>query len=708
MFFWKTNNNQPRKLRLHRGGGETGSEELTWQGVLDRVKAVNGDFVVERGVSNEIIWSISRLDFPKPNLDIHIIHPTKWGKRRFSTRQLELVQLNNTNRPWVGQWDDVKPVIARRPPADSHLPGALLRLLHGGRRSSHLDRFYRSIREIRDSTPDQIWDVGARWLLGQSFSSDVGEGRTTEHHPPVWYIDDYIHGLRGLLGFLDPDRIDPSGQGTEELRDQRSRMLYSRLYTLPNSDSHFLARARESELDTLEQWQSHREIYQYIVDFWERSLRYRPFVCRTGKGVAEPMPYPFMVPNGVINEESGEIVGWFDEAYRWDTYFQNLGIEVAGGLRLARQQYLNLASLFYLRGRIPNASLMEFQTHSQPPIEAAGVMRLMRQGLSPESWSDLVIEAVGQELFLEWFNPYHTGSRRINREIFEKFGLVSKHGTLHFNNELVGSESGYDHDYINTTYGENLLSFPLQCNLYLQADEIANYHRLCGDEEKAGNFRGVAEQIRQAAQAFWVGEGTYAGFRDIELHYESDELGSRTIQHRRLATECTALWSGIATADQARVILNNLRGYEGSHGLAASHPDDVARLISHGEIDHVKLERLQWEAPNMWAPQMLQAIWGCLRYSGVSTDFSDYALQLSHKWVAHLETVFNHQSIQGFKEKYAYDEGVDINPGFYGQETGFGWTIGVYLWVKRFLLLSQKLDDPKSAASALGVEFVGE
>ena len=101
--------------------------------------------------------------------------------------------------------------------------------------------------------------------------------------------------------------------------------------------------------------ESRKKIFQYIIDFWERSTIEVPYKAPGFKGI-NLARRPFVTPTGSNDAQSFA----FGEQYRWDTFFQNRGLILAGGMDLALGQLLNLVDVFDEFKRIPNALVSPF------------------------------------------------------------------------------------------------------------------------------------------------------------------------------------------------------------------------------------------------------------------------------------------------------------------------------------------------------------
>jgi alpha,alpha-trehalase len=126
------------------------------------------------------------------------------------------------------------------------------------------------------------------------------------------------------------------------------------------------------------------------------------------------------------------------------------------------------------------------------------------------------------------------------------------------------------------------------------------------------------------------------------------------------ATTFYPLWVGLATAEQARLVVANLSRLEAAGGLLTS-------TTTSGN---------QWDAPYGWAPLQLIAVQGLRRYG-----FHDEANRLATKWLDLVAKEFHEHGVM--VEKYDVvrresDLADGLRFGYNTNEIGFGWTNAVF------------------------------
>jgi len=435
----------------------------------------------------------------------------------------------------------------------------------------------------------------------------------------------------------------------------------------------FLGSTKEKRVDTLikkvigtQTSEKRKKIFEHIIDFWECSTIEVGYKEPGFKGL-NLAKRPFLTPTG-SNDSS---VFAFDEQYRWDTFFQNKGLILAGGFNLAFGQVMNLTDVFQEFKRIPNALSIPFLSRPQPPFEMMMIMDLLKGGFKHDEKIRLVVNVIEEELVTEWFD-YGTGKQncRQSKDLVEKYGLLTRYEP-HSNPFIVGCEDGKDHNWITATYSFEHLPVQLNAILFRAISLLFEYYSSLNwgnDAMKAELYHDYKKKMsRDFQKVFWCETGKWKGFRNYSLLPEK----KGHILYGDLSSEIFPLFSNLATVPQAEIIKKNLsRYYEGDIGFAATS----IKLRQGGSIPKKPSGqwKFQWEHPNCWPPLMLIAVEGLKNYGYIKE-----ALTYQKKWVEFVEEEFDR--ILGFAEKYPYSRNTKVEPGYYRVMKGFGWTIGVYL-----------------------------
>lgn len=125
------------------------------------------------------------------------------------------------------------------------------------------------------------------------------------------------------------------------------------------------------------------------------------------------------------------------------------------------------------------------------------------------------------------------------------------------------------------------------------------------------------------------------------------------------ATTFYPLWTGWATSEQARALVQHLGVFELAGGIVMS-PRETG---------------VQWDFPYGWAPLQLIAVEGLRNYK-----FDADADRISVKFVSTVIENFQHDG--AVREKYnmvTRSSEVQVAAGYQMNVIGFGWTNGVFL-----------------------------
>ncbi len=146
----------------------------------------------------------------------------------------------------------------------------------------------------------------------------------------------------------------------------------------------------------------------------------------------------------------------------------------------------------------------------------------------------------------------------------------------------------------------------------------------------------------------------------FDYNYQKNELGNVW----SLAAYY-AMWSGLASEEQALKLTENLVRFEHRGGLSTT-----AALFMYPQL--FGSNRTQWSHPNGWAPLHFIVTEGLERYG-----YAPEARGIAYKWMRTNVNWFAQHGI--FLEKYnvVTPEKPPVD-GVYPSQTGFGWTNALF------------------------------
>ncbi len=423
------------------------------------------------------------------------------------------------------------------------------------------------------------------------------------------------------------------------------------------------------------------------------------------------LPQPYVVPGGRFNE-----------MYGWDSYFVLLGLVADQRTALAKGMVENFFFEIENYGAILNANRTYYFTRSHPPLLTSMIRAVYEapagaDGPVSKEWLATAYGYAERDYAL-WVSPVHragdTGLARYYDlgagpvpEMADDSGYypdvirwlmahpdqgkgylmdapdapdaaqaaelvktscdvaASKvcaraHVEGHrltadfFRGDRAMRESGFDTSFRFGPFSgstENFAPVCLNSLLYKYETDMAHFAGLLGKTGDVTMWEGRAAARKKAVDKYlWnAGAGLYEDYDFV--------AGRQSSYH--YVTMFYPLWSGMASAVQAKAVAGHLSLFEHEGGLAMS--DDASGT--------------QWDLPFGWAPTNWLAVSGLSRY-GFSADASRVATKF-------MTTVRQNFLLDGtIREKYNVVSGsanVKVAAGYKSNVVGFGWTNGVYL-----------------------------
>jgi alpha,alpha-trehalase len=193
--------------------------------------------------------------------------------------------------------------------------------------------------------------------------------------------------------------------------------------------------------------------------------------------------------------------------------------------------------------------------------------------------------------------------------------------------------------------------------LYRYEQDLAHFAHILAKPEDAARWTRQAQARNVAIHRYlWrAKEGVFAD-------YDFTHAKSSTYAY---ISSLYPLWAGVATREEARLVVDKLNLFERPGGLSMSN-------FNSG---------LQWDEPFGWAPTNWVAIDGL-----GEMGFREDASRLAAKFARTIDEGFAHDGT--LREKYNVVSGnsnVQVSTGYKSNGIGFGWTNAVYLKLKQII-----------------------
>ncbi len=397
-----------------------------------------------------------------------------------------------------------------------------------------------------------------------------------------------------------------------------------------------------------------KKVLTFIHNGWDACIKEN----RQDNGTLIGLPYPYTVP----------AVGYFDEMYYWDTYFTNLGLILDGRLEQARYNVDNMCFLIRKYGYMPNGNRTYYLSRSQPPFLSQMVREVYEQDPDPR-WLRDAYAALDREyqfwttqraapMGLSHYDDldFRTHMEDLVQGFAQRIGVPAQAATEQTAHHYVATcESGWDitprwemacYDYAPVDL--NSLLFLLESNMAYFAEILEN--------GEAAVWQQRAQQRRNTMVTHMkTPEGLLTDYNFVTGRH-SPVLSAAVFY---------PLFCGLADADLAQAVVQNLPRLEAEHGILTCE-----KWEGPGSF--------QWGYPNGWACLQYVAIAGLDRYG-----YGKEARRIAEKYVHLVETVF--EATGNLWEKYNVVEGNIQVANEYGLPAMMGWSAGVYLAAKNHL-----------------------
>ncbi|OGL30946.1 hypothetical protein A3F37_00665 [Candidatus Saccharibacteria bacterium RIFCSPHIGHO2_12_FULL_41_12] len=378
---------------------------------------------------------------------------------------------------------------------------------------------------------------------------------------------------------------------------------------------------------------------RYINAKWDDLVRFYPEDNDTLIG----LPRPYVIPS--TKNSSGFA---FEEIYYWDSYFIAQGLIRSGRPELAEGMLEDLLYLADRFGSIPNGSRYYLTGRSHPPFLTSYILDIYKIN-NDKKWLKKAKKVAEDEYEHVWMSDLHPNWRNV-------FHGLSRYYDINVLDKLAECESGWD---MTTRFNDECLSYipiDLNCLLYKYEMDFAEIAGILGEVAEAEVWKMRAKN-RTAKVSYYLWDEKKGFFFDY--NYKTDKLSDVW----SLASYY-ALWSGLASKEQAERLVDNLDKFICKGGLSATSEHSHSPLPAG---------HYQWAYPNGWAPLHWIVIRGLEKYG-----YNVMAEYIATKWIDTNTQYFADNGI--FREAYnVIDPAAKPEEGLYPPQEGYGWTNAVYI-----------------------------
>jgi len=380
---------------------------------------------------------------------------------------------------------------------------------------------------------------------------------------------------------------------------------------------------------------------RYIAFYWQQLERNQPKDNDSLIG----MPHPYLVP--AHNEDTSFD---FNEMYYWDSYFMVQGLLDKEHQAMVEGILDNLCYLFERFDIVPLATRSFFTGRSQPPLLTSFIFDVYHTYGKNKTWLKKHMAVAEKEYQKVWLGQHKPHDRLAYK------GL-SRYYSIDLTHDQAETESGWDYTPRFSRHALDYLPVDLNAFLYKYERDFADAARIAGSKSAAKRWDEAADSRRQTINELMWDESR-------GLFYDYDYSRHKRGNVSSLAAYA-ALWSGLASEQQAQAMVKAMARFEVRGGLTTTDDIPLNQRLN-------PIVPLQWAYPNGWAPLHFLTVRGLERYG-----YHDDAKRIATKWLRTNLIWFEGHGV--FLEKYNVVE-PDKPPtkGVYPSQTGFGWTNAVF------------------------------
>ncbi len=396
----------------------------------------------------------------------------------------------------------------------------------------------------------------------------------------------------------------------------------------------------------------------------------------------------------------------FNMLFYWDSYFMMQPLKhTEEGRDLARSTIEAFAKLLDRYGMIPNASAMTYLGNSQAPLYSSMILDTYTATPAADqnpSWLEHYMDYAKYEYHHVWNNEkdYENDGIGSFHHYLPEYGL-SKYGDRDGDYSLNAErESGWDFTSRFGNVAIDYLPIDLNCFLYKYETDFAKAADILGREDEKNFWLEKSEQRKQK-----INELMWSDF-----FFDYNFRTKKQSPFYSLASY-TALWTGLATPEQALKMLDEIPRFDKGKGLMVTDKESLPQPLSEEDVQNIdehyreriirsmgRREELtpeeiasdvvtgkQWDYPHVWAPLEYMTVVGLLAYAkdarltpSEQTRFRDKAKELMEDYLVTTMEIFEETEPGSFPEKSNGVTGKEGNGAHYWKQSGFGWTCAAF------------------------------
>ena len=316
------------------------------------------------------------------------------------------------------------------------------------------------------------------------------------------------------------------------------------------------------------------------------------------------LPFPY--------SSGGGSVASFPEIYGWDIYFINLGLIAHDRLDIARWNILDQLTMIDRFGKVLNSNRTWNTGRGQPPLLAWNIENY----LAAKQDDELAMRAypsLEKEYTDYWNGPGHITPIGLStcRDMDPKDSLTEE--------QDAECEAGLD--FTPIFGGDVRRCVPLHINTAL-----VRYAQVMGKLAERFGWKGKAAAWQKKADERAALINKYCWDEQEGFYFEYDYVSGKRLPYYSLLG-FWPLWTGIASKEQARRVVEHLKMFDRPYGLTFTDR-------SYPGV-HPEFKNIEWAYPEAWPQQHVAVAQALKRYG-----YHQRARDVSRRFMANVITTW--------------------------------------------------------------------